>query len=332
MTKKSFLHLLTKEIGGNISADERQLLQNELQENDIFRRVHTEIHRFMTSDSDRSGIDVDEKLEEVWNRINAGEKIVEITPPVRKMRLWMWTKVAATVALFVGLGWMTFSLLPSDNLYSETIVADAYNRYVMLDDGTQVWLNAHSEIAYNKNFGKDNRKIKLTGQAFFDVAHLPEVPLTVTANDVDVMVKGTAFNVNALQSDVEIALLRGLVAVRDKRQKDASEILLHPHQKIRMGQNIEATTIRTITQMNDTIINETQWMNNTLVFKKEKLENIAKLLENRFGVKIEIQTTALREQRFTGVIRDQSLEEIIEALKQSFPFAYEIKNTNIIIK
>lgn len=62
-------------------------------------------------------------------------------------------------------------------------------------------------LAYNKNFGEKKRKIRLTGEAFFDVAHRPEVPLTVSANEVDVTVKGTAFNVNATQPDVEVALL-----------------------------------------------------------------------------------------------------------------------------
>lgn len=227
---------------------------------------------------------------------------------------------------------MTYSLLPSTNLYSEVLTADADNRYVTLYDGTQVWLSAHSQIAYYKSFGKHDRKIKLSGQAFFDVAHNPEIPLTVTANEVDVTVKGTAFNVNATLSDVEMALLRGLVSVKDKRQKDAGEILLHPNQKVRMGENIVRNAIEPVIQKKDTVVRETQWMNKTLVFQKEKLGSILKLMENRFNVKIDIMTPSLKEQRFTGVIQNESLPQMLDALKQSFPFTYEIKGKIVIIK
>lgn len=223
MTKKSFLHLLTKEISKTISPDEQKLLNESRKENPTFDRVYTEMHRFMQTKRNQPVVDVEAKLNEVWNRINAvhDENVITLNnPEKRKHILPLWARVAATVAILIGLGTLAYNYLPQQQtLYAETLQAGNENLYAVLDDGTQIWLGKNSKLEYNKNFGEKKRKIRLTGEAFFDVAHHPEVPLTVSANEVDVTVKGTAFNVNATQPDVEVALVRGLVSVKESRRK-----------------------------------------------------------------------------------------------------------------
>ena len=330
MTKKSFLHLLTKEISGSISDNEQKMLDESRKENQTFDQVHTEMHRFMQSKQHQPAVDVEAKLNEVWNRIHSAE-----TAPVQKRIVPLWARVAASVAILIGLGELAYNYLPEQqNIYTQTLQAGNENLYAVLDDGTQVWLGKNSQLAYNKNFGEKNRKIRLTGEAFFDVAHRPEVPLTVTANQVDVTVKGTAFNVNASRPDVEVALVRGLVAVKDTRQKNAEELLLHPNQKViaSNGKLVLNEHNYQITQANDTIVPETRWLNNALVFQKQRLEDLAKLMQERYGVKIEITNLALREQRFTGSIKSETLPQMLDALKQSLPFAYEITDGKVVIR
>lgn len=339
MTKKSFLHLLTKEISGNISDNEQKLLNESRKENTAFDQVYTEMHRFMQSDNQQNHpIDVETKLNEVWNRINAvyDENVIPLNNPERQKRIVpLWARVAASVAIILGLGVLAYNYLPSQqNLYTQTLQAGNENLYAVLDDGTQVWLSKHSQLTYNKNFGEKDRKIQLTGEAFFDVAHRPEVPLTVTANKVDVTVKGTAFNVNASHPDVEVALIRGLVAVKDTRQKDAEEFLLHPNQKVILS-NGKATINKhnyLITQANDTIVPEIRWMNEGLVFQKQKLQDVAKLMESRYGITIRFTNPQLGAQRFTGSIKNETLPQILDALKQSYPFEYEIDKNTVTIK
>ena len=341
MTKKSFLHLLTKEISGDISRDEQQLLNESLKENDVFGQVHSEIHRFMASENNRANVNVEAKLNEVWQRIHTLQDDIALpetsseTPP--KHIVPMWARVAASIAIILSIGYFGYRAVTPQNLYTEIIAAADENLFATLDDGTQVWIGKHSQIAYNKHFGAKHRKIRLTGEAFFEVAHNADVPLTVSANEVDVMVKGTAFNVNATQADVEVVLLRGLVAVKDNRRKNTEEVLLHPHQKIvlRDGKalaNDSNYVIREMVHTNDTILPETRWMNGALVFQKQKFIDLAKLMESRFGVTIEIQNPKLREQRFTGSIKNEGLSQMLDALKQSYPFTYEVKNNAVTIK
>lgn len=338
MTKKSFLHLLSKEISQTISSDEKKMLDEGRKENSTFDQVYTEMHRFMQSDNrQKHPIDVEAKLSEVWNRINAvhDEKVIPLNNPEKRKRIIpIWTRVAASIAIILGLGVLAYNYLPQQQLYAQTIEAGNENLYTVLDDGTRVWLSKNSKLSYNNNFGKNIRAIKLTGEAFFDVAHHPEVPLTVSANEVDVIVKGTAFNVNASRFDVEVALVRGLVSIKDSRRKNSEAFLLYPNQKATVGHGeivLNKHNYR-ITQSNDTIVPETHWLDDALVFRKQRLQDLAKLMENRFGMHIEITNPHLRDQRFTGSIKNESLPQMLDALKQSLPFSYEITDGKVLIK
>lgn len=359
MTKKTFAALLSKEIGDNISEKERKDLRQTLTEDHRLKEIYDEMHRFMQEKKSQVDIDIDAKLDEVWDKI-AGmpeidyrvlqprkrimpsaiiwhpQKSFRVSQP-RKRTIPVWGRIAATIAILIGLGWLAYYYsLPEEELYSQMMESGNENLYAVLDDGTQVWLNKNSRIAYNDRFGEKHRKIRLTGEAFFDVAHRPEVPLTVTARDIDVMVKGTAFNVDAASQDIEVALIRGLVVVKDNRRKNSKEIVLQPNQKImvRDGHILSGDSsyvVRDIVQENDTIIPETQWLKGSLVFQKQRFSDLSKLMEERYRVTIQIKNSALAEQRFTGSIKSETLQQMLDALKQSYPFTYEIDGKKVII-
>lgn len=340
MTKKSFLHLLSKEISQTISSDEKKMLDEGRKENPTFDQVYAEMHRFMQTKRNQPVVDVETKLNEVWSRINAvnDENVIMLNNPEKRKRIVpVWARVAASVAIILGLGVLAYNYLPNEStLYSQILQAGDENLYAVLDDGTQLWLSKNSQLAYNNNFGEKKREIRLTGEAFFDVAHRPEVPLTVTANKVDITVKGTAFNVKAEQSDVEVALIRGLVAVKDTRQKNADEILLHPNQKmiVKTKQSTSKSNyvVSDIQKSKNSVVAEIEWINDLLVFNKQRFADVAKLMESRFDVKITFLRLTIAEQRFTGSIKDESLTQMLDALKQSYPFEYEINGKHIIIK
>lgn len=337
MTKKTFAALLLKEIGGNISENERNEMQNALAENPHLQNIYDEIHAFVQH-REQENIDIDTKLDEIWDKIAASPEtpIYETNRNTRRI-IPQWRKIAVSIAIILCVGWLAYIFLPDRNIYTETLAATDETVFSVLDDGSQIWLAPHSQIQYNKYFGSKHRKIRLEGKAFFDVAHNPTVPLTVTAREIDVLVKGTAFNIDAATPDVEVALIRGLVAVKDNRNKKGQEIMLHPNQKIlvRNG-NISATdsnyVIRDIVQPNDTIVPETKWLNNELVFQKQRFVDLAKLMENRYNVSIRIENQKLAEQRFTGNIKSETLKQMLDALRQSYPFTYEIDGKKVVIR
>lgn len=345
MTKKTFAALLSKEIGGNISEKEEKDLRRILAENLRMKDIYDEIHIFMQEKESLTDVDIDAKLDKVWEKIAQmpsaiiwhPQELSRMSKP-RKHIIPVWARIAASIAILLGLGWLAYyDSQPGEDLYSQVMESGNENLYAVLDDGTQVWLNKHSRIAYNNRFGEKHRKIRLTGEAFFDVAHRPEVPLTVTARDIDVTVKGTAFNVDAASQDIEVALIRGLVAVKDNRKKNSKEVLLQPNQKIvvRDGHILSSDSsyvVLDIVQENDTIIPETQWLKGSLVFQKQRFSDLAKLMEKRYKVTIQIKNSALAGQRFTGSIKSETLQQMLDALKQSYPFTYEINGKEVIIR
>lgn len=346
MTRKTFAYLLSKEIGGNISEKEREALQRSLTKDRQLKEIYDKIQMFMQEKKSFPDIDIDAKLDEVWNKteyikpaaiIWRPQMSFPVSQPSSKHLIPQWARIAATIAIVIALGWMAYYyLLPGENLYSQTIKSGYENLYAVLDDGTRIWLKKNSRIDYNNHFGKKHREIRLTGEAFFDVANNPEVPLTVTARDINVIVKGTAFNVDASSQDIEVALIRGSVSVKDKRMKNTKGILLQPNQKIvvhggQISSGDSNHVVRDLVLVNDTIIRETQWLKGPLVFQKQQLSDLTKLMENRYGVSIQIRNNTLSKQRFTGSIENETVLQMLDALKQSYPFSYEINGKEIII-
>lgn len=338
MTRRKFTNLLSKQISGNISRLEQDELENTIQNDLHLKAVYDEVHSFMQENASHE-IDIESQLEKIWYRIGNDEKVIieeKNVSPVKRLRLPTWTKIAVAAVFILAFSWITYSILPEKELYSEHIGAGDEVLFTVLEDGSKVWLSPHSEIAFNKNFGRNDRKIRLTGKAFFDVAHNPAVPLTVDARKVDVTVKGTAFNIDAFTPDVEVTLLRGLVAVEDNRKSGSPEILLHPNQKVtlRDGKVISNDSIQSVRKtevQRDSVPVETEWMNRALIFQKQRLCDIARLMERRYQVTIRIENVKLSEQRFTGVIVDESLRQMLDALRQSYPFVYEIKDKQVSI-
>lgn len=334
MTKQTFLRLLAKHSAGTLSEKENRQLEHAMAENPYFRSMYTEFQHYMAQKSDIQ-TDVEAKLEEIWEKIENEMPVPEIQfTPKRSIPTWM--KVASVALVVIGAGFFLMRNSANDaQLYSQSISAQNEKLFFTLDDGTQVWLNENSTLEYNDEFGTKKRQLRLSGEAFFDVAHNAEVPFQVHSQSVNITVKGTAFNVNAIENGkVEVALLRGSVAVSSKELKN-KEILLKPNQRLTMrnGENVALDTIQKpqLAENTDTIPKEVKWTNAQLNFNREKLVNLARLMENRYGVQITITNEKLKSQRFTGSITNESLTEMLDALRLSYPFEYEIKGNEITI-
>jgi transmembrane sensor len=162
---------------------------------------------------------------------------------------------------------------------------------IQLPDGTQVWLNANSQLLYNtKDFSKNIREVTLIGEAFFDVttAILPDengkkIPFIIHAGVVNITVKGTAFNVKAYpkQKNIETTLLRGVIEITTK-QDPQRKIIVKPNEKIiipsAFQNNLQEKTDSTETSLysitrlkkdKHEVIPETVWMNSKLEFDNE---------------------------------------------------------------
>ena len=284
----------------------------------------------------------------------------EIEPLIKrtygKSRMIRWAAAAAVIMLiFVGY-WLFKPFGNSKNANIEisenntVITKPGSKTHVILPDGSKVWVNAGSKIVYDKYFNKSNREIFLIGEAFFDVVKDKTRPFIVHTNDIDLKVLGTAFNVRAYENEKETvtALVHGSIEVTVKNNP-GKKILLKPTERLVVKNHMNGA-IQTKKEEEKVIADEpaiaigkmhyygkdssdfeTSWVKNRLAFRKERLDEIALRIELWFNVSVIITDASLKDSKYNGVFEDETLEEVMEALKLTGNFKYTIKEGKVII-
>lgn len=335
MERAIFLKLLSRKLAAELSAKELQQLAHATNTQPELQRLEEEVTRYFQA-GPQQAVDVEAKLEKVWASIAAREQEPELVKTVKISHFngRNLLRYAAAVLVLVLAGFAIRSFWPKTPAEPWlTLNSGREKLYVTLADGTQVWLNRQSSISYNADFGQRQRQITLKGEAFFDVVKNPAVPLTVEAGHINIKVKGTAFNVQANDpaKKVEVALLRGLIEVTDDLGESGG-ILLKPNHKLVFDDKTDVGHAHLLTLDAAATATTLKWTQDTLLFRKEKLKDLALQLEIRYKVKIEIQNEQLKNKRFSGTFTNEPLRDALEALRLSYPFNYQITEDKVVIR
>lgn len=199
-----------------------------------------------------------------------------------------------------------------------------------LSDGTVVSLNSGTTLKYPEQFGiNGKRNVYLTGEAFFEVAKDKEHPFIVNANQVDIEVLGTKFNVSAYPENPTVngTLLEGSIQMYEADNKQ-NAVLLKPNQMATWQNNSKKITTKEVDPSF-----YSAWTKGELAFKDTPFSTIAKIIQRTYDVEIINENTVLARQNFTGTIKisESSVENILELLKRDTPFNYSIKGNTITI-
>jgi transmembrane sensor len=213
---------------------------------------------------------------------------------------------------------------------------------INLPDGTQVWLNANSQLSYgNGNFGIQGREVTLSGEAFFDVTKNEKNPFIIHTGTIIITVKGTAFNVKAYPNEktIETSLVRGLIEITTKQDPDR-KILLKPNEKIiipvgeiqKEGKLNPEAPIYSITALHNDhtkVLAETVWLQSRFEFDNEPMDELAPKMENWFNIKIHFLDNEIKSKRFSGVVEKETLKQTMVAMQLSYHFNYKIKENEL---
>lgn len=232
---------------------------------------------------------------------------------------------AASVAVLCVLGWGAYQMLAPVPLHTVSTLAET--RSILLPDQTEVMLNRYSSLTYPLKFKGKDRKVKLRGEAYFEVSKDPEHPFKVEAEAVMVQVLGTHFNVEAYPQDnrVKTTLLEGSVAVSPLADNE-ERLILSPNESAIYNKVNKSLTLHP----EDNASEEIMWRNGTLLFRNITLQEIARQLSNAFHTHIHIEGAALQAYRMTATFSDgETLEEILLLLCRNQNFGYT-KTNNII--
>jgi transmembrane sensor len=224
---------------------------------------------------------------------------------------------------------------------------------ITLSDGTKVWLNSGSKLRYSNQFGKEEREVVLVGEAYFHVTKHKKKPFIVKTGYVNVTALGTEFNVKAYPEEniIQTTLVQGLVTInKDPSVSGGSEkeIYLEPNQSVTFMKNREALPEkkarkkdskeksplkedRLVFQSRIDPIVYTSWKDTRWIIRSEQLSDLAIKLERRYNVKFQFCSESLRKYKFTGILRDETLEQVLNLMKLSAPIEYSVSGNEVVI-
>lgn len=235
--------------------------------------------------------------------------------------------MAAMIALCMVLS----ALLLMKNPHSEVVYVmnTGYRSMdsVRLADGTKVMLGAGSRLIYPKEFTGSERKVELSGQAFFDVVPDEAHPFVVETSTMDVTVLGTSFEVFSYDGDkeAETILLTGKVKVKipDKKAPEGRIYVLKPDEKLTYN-NEKGVSLTKI----DADAYSGWRQGKRISFKNETLKMILDRLEKWYGQKIECDLGTAQHYRFTFTVHSEPLDLILNYISHSAPLTYRMVGDN----
>lgn len=271
----------------------------------------------------------------------------------------VFQKIAAVAILFFCISFVSFKLLTKkDQNFNSASTQEYYVPYgsrsqVKLPDGSLIWLNAGSSLKFNGQFGQKNRNIFLEGEAFFDVTKNEKIPFVVKTKAVTVEVLGTSFNVKAYPEEktIETIVTRGEVKVfknSDFRNHQNSKVL-KKNQKVTYYKAISNVSSDKLPQKSsihnktneegsfETICEEAMpekyisWKDSRWYIEREELYSLAIKLQRRFNVSIIIKDELLQHYIFSGLLEDETLEQVLEAIKLTAPINYTINEDKVFL-
>lgn len=265
-------------------------------------------------------IPVEQHWQALRTRINVSDaKIVSIkSRKSRTLRLVIaGTAAAAAIALVLVFRGAT-------KAEYQTFEAFATPINVVLPDSTVVYLNKNSKVRFLPGFGKQHRNIEQTGQAFYQVMPNTRVSFKVKTSHSVVKVLGTSFDLKSYAEDgaEQLAVLSGAVSYEPAGNAGGAKVL-------RAGQS--ATLANGTAAVNGDFPEKQLYWNGNLVFENEKLENIARVLESYYKVKITLGQVQLGGSNFTGTFEREELKEVLDVICYSLNLRYTKTGNQYII-
>lgn len=192
---------------------------------------------------------------------------------------------------------------------------------LILEDGTQVWLNSSTVLVYPSHFEQNERYVKLNGEAYFNVAKDINRPFRIDANGTQIEVLGTEFNVNAYKKDVQTTLVEGSVKIK----KESIQKVLTPGQEALVSEH-EITINEIDTE------SVTAWQRGEFYFDGQNLGEVLDQIARWYNVEYNIENIKDMKTAFKGSIsRNKNLSSILEILTMATGKTFRLKGREIII-
>jgi ferric-dicitrate binding protein FerR (iron transport regulator) len=332
-----------------------EMIVSEKNEKSFKEIIFTQLEESHTDNFKNHSSDFERIYKTILSQINQQEtKDQEIKLHKRmkvKEMVFKGLSIAAVLCIVFFLGSISgrndnnTSPLQSKNItYSEIKAPLGARSEIILNDGTEVMLNAGSSIKYGSDFNSLNRDLILEGEAYFKVARNKVLPLIVNAGSIKIRATGTEFNVKAYSDEgiIETTLVDGEVEIFQHGNSEREEILvLEPNQKAIFANQSDMFTIEKIKEMEPLAIKPakistdklmvspktnveqaTAWTKNKLIIRSENLESLCAKLQRKYDVTFVFKDDDIKKVRFSGTLLDETFQQVMDVIKLTAPVDY----------
>ncbi|MBE9467878.1 MAG: FecR family protein [Bacteroidetes bacterium] len=321
-------NFIAKYLSDETSETDNEVFEMWLKDEDnmkIFNNIKTS-WKLMDKSQRMKDINTENAWDKLHAKIDIDEEDLSIKP---NFSIKKFMRYAALFIILIGFsfsGYLLYNSPLNPILYNSIEAANnELNKKVILPDGSSVYLYADSRINFPKEFSKNNRKVQLTGEAFFEIVKNTKKPFIVSAKNARVKVLGTSFSVNANlpNKKVEVFVKTGKVKFYKKNNEQAN-VILKPG-------NLGIFSNNEISKKQNNNINYLSWKTNDLIFKNNKLEDVISEINKTYNVEILCETSVIRNLRMTSTFSNQPIDNVLEVICSTFDLNYMIKDTKEIV-
>ena len=275
---------------------------------------------------ERSSSDLKLKVETIWEEI---KKRRESVPPF-KTTISIIQKYAAILLLPLLLytSWISYQYFSASDEYFTLVTHKGEQTNVILPDGSSAWLNVDTRVTYNTSYGKKDRELTVSGEAFFKVKKNAAKPFIVHVGNMEVKALGTAFNVKGYADDimVQTSLFEGKVDVKVSHSEGHLEQqILTPGQSWIFNRKTDTADKKKFNQ--ETV---GAWKDKQLIFENTPFNEVIRNTERWFNVYIVYPGNQFKDDYLTlRLKKGESLERLLEIIDETIGINYKIENDKI---
>jgi len=311
--------LIAKYLAGEASETEKNEVERWLDADPANRTTLSNLKKAMRPEY--SKMDFKETLEVDWlslqGRIQQRQtrETVERSTPA-------WLKIAASALIFIvaGLGsWYTVKNL-SDTSH-EIVSADTV-KHITLPDGTDVWMNSNTTISVDGDFGEGERKIALSGEAYFEVSKDKNNPFIITSGEITTRVVGTSFQVShQMGESVNVTVTEGKVLVA---RAGLSSVLLETGEIA-----VYDVVSETLRKDENEDLNFLAWQTGIIRFRAESLKEVCAFLRRHYKADVRLVDSALAQKKVTTVFDHVNVDEALSILSATLDLKITRRDSTI---
>jgi len=316
--------LIARSLAGDISSSQQRELQAWLDKSPGNQKVFDSFKAALNLTDQNLGItsgknlpiDVDAEWKVFLDNVQASET------PVRPLYSFSWVKIAASLLLLAFSSYVVYYFIGKNSL-EEFRTADTSMK-VELPDGSSVILNRFSSLSYEKNFGDGARTLTFNGEGFFEVTPDTNKPFLIHLRNAIVEVVGTSFNILAYDTSAvaEVTVKTGIVKFTGNK--------ISQFVSLKAGEvgSYNQTNQKLTSSLNDDV-NYLSWQTHEIIFEETSLSRVIETLNKTYGSHLVLSSNVSDSCVVTVSFSNQSLESVLNVLKNTLNLEYSVKGNVI---